>query len=314
MAATAVLPGGSDGRERSRSPRRESFSRDDQFNSWNLVSKGTNSYGGVLNSLYAPNGQEPQKVFCHIDPADSDADTEKQRNARVCLSIDEEKWKIRPNFLTDPKSTKKESFPLLVSIEDDEMLTYLDALDSWAMSKCITDQKTLLGPKSNLPAEQIKVLYAPCVKRDVDGKYPPSLKLKVNVTGNEHYLTEMKIYHPDGSVHMGTGWTFLKQHMGDHKLHHYRVGMHLAIRSFSVLPRGAGFGLSIEAKKLVFFSTPAMEAERSAQGSPTGGKPYYFENLMTHLVNGSDTSPKNTEAAAEIPSDIVNVGLGQETK
>ena len=236
---------------------------------WTIVNKGKNQFGGPLLNVCVEGSRRPPSTVLVAD--------KENLNCTVTFRLDENTmWKnmVKPEFLTNPRSTKKEGIDVVLTVEDSDMKAYFDRLDCWMVSKAIEDQKNIFGPKSNLTPETLKVMYQPCIK--VSDQFAPTIRVKAWLSGPEFLLTTIKIVNGAEMVE-GRGWEFLKKHMGDDKLLHYKAGVDLAFRTVKVWNGNQKFSLSMDAQTIFFF--------RDRCHADGGIVPFGLESLMKKVLN-----------------------------
>jgi len=246
------------------------------MNSWMFVAKGKNQYGGPIVNVCVEGGGPPSTVLVA---------EEEERNCRVTFRLDETKlWENRPKpeFLTNPNSTKKDGIDVVLTVEDEKMREYLCAADDWMVSKAVEEQRTIFGHGSNRPSltpDALKVMYQPCLK--TSDKYAPTIRVKVWLAGPEFLLTTIKVASSNGTgiIEEGRGWEFLKKHLGEDKLLHFKVGVHLEFRSVKVWNQNQKFSLSMDAKTIFFFKP------RSGSLAADSDVPFSLESLMRKVTD-----------------------------
>ena len=180
---------------------------------------------------------------------------------------------------------------VVLTVKDEEMKAYFNMVDNFIVAKVFEEQTTVFGPKSTLPLETIKIMYQPVLK--ASEKYDPTIRVKVMLTGPEFVLTKIIVAKSDPAggpkliKAVDKGWEFLKEQLGDDKLHKYKAAVKLAFRSIKVWNQNQKFSLAVEAEEILFFPS-----EENKAGTTTFG----LSTLLSEVMGQQDSEASEVSA------------------
>ena len=255
-------------RDRSRSP-----TNNDE---WKIVNKGKNAYGGAIINILNSTGHTPRKLVISDDHT---------LNSVVTFDVDGllGKRDIKPEFILNPASTKKDGLDVTLSIKDETWLEYFKFLDAQMVALIFKEQKQIFGPKSEMSLDTLKLVYQPCVK--TDGSYEPTFKTKIILAGPDFLKTKMRVYHDAGedvairSYTEGEGWNFLSENLGEHKLRGFKCVPIMSFRNLKIWSANSKVSLSMDASSIWFYPSGKSVGRGSASTADTLSMVDYLDAL-----------------------------------
>ena len=108
----------------------------------------------------------------------------------------------------------------------------------------------------------LESLYSPWLRRGTRGgsseegeQYPPRLRVGMNLVGPSWALTRISITPANGETVRGSGWPFLREHMGASRLRNAHVC--LTVELSGVWCKSGQFGPRVCATEAIFFMPTA---------------------------------------------------------
>lgn len=148
----------------------------------------------------------------------------------------------RPSFLGGSSGKKVESLEIQFNVQANQ-LPILKEWDTWAKTELMTNSKACFGRVYT--KEEIDVMYQSPLREDPQQRWPPSLKAKLNLSGIQRFLTNVRVMKPDGSYEDGSGWAFVSSHLGDTKWKGCRACAVIDLRRIWSAGRRVGLNLSV---------------------------------------------------------------------
>ena len=297
-AVAASLKRGATGRDRSRSPPPESLSRAGKLGGEECWCGAALSYVHVSSREWSVKPQPTR--CCFQSAATGAANEERTFFAqlhwnaqegverrgpprfvlfadgdippKVAFSLDLHPRKGAPSFL-DPEfdhhaaTNRIEGLDLVVSVSDKVAHFASTVVDAAVVESVERDAAASwfkrgegAGGGGGGSAAYIPWLRSATTGEDGTSRYPPRLRVILNLAGPSWALTRLSITHPNCETVRGQGWPFLREHMGASRLRNAAVC--LTVELSGVWCRGGTqFGLRVRATEAIFFTQLAHEDE-----------------------------------------------------
>ena len=234
--------------ERARSPRRENassttggalFYHQVDLSTWkSKVPPGKNAFGNALILLSDECTGESPKFRLYRRGDDECSHVVFPIEFRDSFGPNVEK----PAFLGGTSTRKVESLEIQLSITPTQ-IAFFKQIDEWMKQEAFDQAKAWFGRVYT--KEEIDVMYQSPLRVDPQGRWDPSVKARLNLSGVTKFLTNVRLVKPDGGFVDGAGWPFVSSHLGDHKWRGNKVCAVVDVRRVWYASRRFGLNISV---------------------------------------------------------------------
>jgi len=120
---------------------------------------------------------------------------------------------------------------------NDTQVQALNAVDTWAKKMVFDRSKDIFG--FTMTEKQIEDMFKPSVKSG--DEYPQRLRTRLVLAGREDLFTPVFVLgkeHPGGHLE-GSGWDFVKEHLGEQKWRDRSCRVRLCVNSIQIMTAGS---------------------------------------------------------------------------
>ena len=148
----------------------------------------------------------------------------------------------KPAFLGGTSTRKVESLEIQLSITPTQ-IAFFKQVEAWLKQEACDNAKAWFGRV--FTKEEIDVMYQSPVREDAQGRWEPSVKARINLSGVPKFLTNVRLVQSGGGFIDGAGWPFVSSNLGENKWKGNRVCAVLDVRRVWYASRRFGLNISV---------------------------------------------------------------------